>query len=123
MMYISAKFTVISEEHTNPVFRVEALAKQRSNKSRPSRTLKGSGDDVSRLLGVWTSSIVRYSKKARKKRFGDCICFHPQVRGWRHLLHQTMFAVCFLLVTCLAYASNLNSTFLRNVGRLPDYTA
>jgi hypothetical protein len=31
-------------------------------------------------------SVVRYSKNERTQRFGNCICFRPQVRGRRHLL-------------------------------------
>jgi hypothetical protein len=33
------------------------------------------------LLGFWILSIVRYSKKQKNTRFGNWICFRPQVRG------------------------------------------
>jgi hypothetical protein len=37
----------------------------------------------SELLGFWTLSIVRYCKEhLRTQRFGNRICFRPQVRGW-----------------------------------------
>jgi hypothetical protein len=32
------------------------------------------------LLGVWTFSIVRYSTEEKTRRFGNCICFCPQVK-------------------------------------------
>jgi cytochrome c-type biogenesis protein CcmH/NrfF len=38
-----------------------------------------------RNTGFWTVSIVRYSRNYKTQRFGNCICFPPQVRG-RHLL-------------------------------------
>jgi hypothetical protein len=38
--------------------------------------------DQSELLGFWTSPIVRYFKKHyRTQRFGNWICFRPQVKG------------------------------------------
>jgi hypothetical protein len=40
----------------------------------------------SELLGFWTLSIVRYSKNLRTQRFGNRICFRPQVTSARHLL-------------------------------------
>jgi hypothetical protein len=33
------------------------------------------------LLCFWTFSIIWYSKNYKKQRFGDWICFHPQVGG------------------------------------------
>jgi hypothetical protein len=39
----------------------------------------------SELLFFWTLPTVRYSKNKRIQRFGNWICFHPQVSG-RHLL-------------------------------------
>jgi hypothetical protein len=33
------------------------------------------------LLGFWTFSIVRYSRKQKTRRFGNWICFRPQVKG------------------------------------------
>jgi hypothetical protein len=33
------------------------------------------------LLGFWTFSIVRYSGKQKKGRFGNWICFRLQVKG------------------------------------------
>jgi hypothetical protein len=35
-------------------------------------------------LGFWTLSIVRYSRNSKTQRFGNGICFRPQVRGRRH---------------------------------------
>jgi hypothetical protein len=34
----------------------------------------------------WALSIVRNSKYQKTQCFGNWICFHPQVRGGRHLL-------------------------------------
>jgi hypothetical protein len=44
--------------------------------------LKGSDDGVqhSELHGFWTLSVVQYSRKQKTKRFGNWICFRPQVR-------------------------------------------
>jgi hypothetical protein len=33
------------------------------------------------LLGSWTLSIVWYSINQKTRRFGNWICFRPQVRG------------------------------------------
>jgi hypothetical protein len=35
----------------------------------------------SELLGFWTFSIVQYSREQKTRRFGNSICFHPQVKG------------------------------------------
>jgi hypothetical protein len=35
----------------------------------------------SELLGSWTLPIVRFSRSQKKQRFGNWICFRPQVRG------------------------------------------
>jgi hypothetical protein len=35
----------------------------------------------SELLGFWTYSIVRYSRNYKIRRFGNWICFRPQVWG------------------------------------------
>jgi hypothetical protein len=35
----------------------------------------------SELLDFWTLSIVRYSRNQKAQRFGNWICFHPQVGG------------------------------------------
>jgi hypothetical protein len=32
-------------------------------------------------MGFWTLSIVLYSRKQKIRRFGNWICFCPQVRG------------------------------------------
>jgi hypothetical protein len=40
----------------------------------------------SELLGFWTLFIAWNSKYYKTQRFGHGICFHPQVRGGRHLL-------------------------------------
>jgi hypothetical protein len=47
------------------------------------RNLKGSDDGVqhSESLGFWTLSIVQVSKYQKTQRFGNWICFHPQVKG------------------------------------------
>jgi hypothetical protein len=37
------------------------------------------------LLGFWTSSIVCCSKKHKRARFENLVCFCHQVNGWRHL--------------------------------------
>jgi hypothetical protein len=37
----------------------------------------------SELLGFWALSIVRNSKYYKTQRFGNWICFCPQVRGGR----------------------------------------
>jgi hypothetical protein len=47
--------------------------------------LKDSDDGVglSGLPGFWILSIVRYFEEHyRTQRFGNWICFRPQVRGW-----------------------------------------
>jgi hypothetical protein len=36
--------------------------------------------------GSWTSSIARDSKYKKTQRFGNCICFRPQVKGWKPTL-------------------------------------
>jgi hypothetical protein len=33
------------------------------------------------LLGFWTASIIRYSRKQKTRRFGNWIYFRPLVRG------------------------------------------
>jgi hypothetical protein len=35
----------------------------------------------SELLGLWTLSTVWHTTNHRIQRFGNWICFHPQVRG------------------------------------------
>jgi hypothetical protein len=34
-----------------------------------------------RIVGFWTVSIIRHSRKYKARRFGNWICFRPQVRG------------------------------------------
>jgi hypothetical protein len=41
---------------------------------------------TSELLTFWTLRIVRNSKYQKTQRFGNWICFRPQVRGGGHLL-------------------------------------
>jgi hypothetical protein len=43
--------------------------------------LKGYDDSLSHseLLGFWTFSIVQYSRNYKTRRFGNWICFWPQV--------------------------------------------
>jgi hypothetical protein len=45
--------------------------------------LKGSDDGVlhTELLFSWTFSIVWYSREQNTRRFGNWICFRPQVKG------------------------------------------
>jgi hypothetical protein len=50
----------------------------------------------SELLGVWTFSIVPYSRKYKTRRFGNWICFH-QVGGGRHLLRCVTVQTCVVL--------------------------
>jgi hypothetical protein len=38
-------------------------------------------DPDDRIAAFWTFSIVRYSRKQETRRFGNSICFRPQVRG------------------------------------------
>jgi hypothetical protein len=45
---------------------------------------KNNGDK--KLLGFWALPIVRNSTYWKAQRFGNWICFRPQVRGGRHLL-------------------------------------
>jgi hypothetical protein len=33
------------------------------------------------LLGFWTFSIVRFSRELKTRRFGNWMCFRPQVKG------------------------------------------
>jgi hypothetical protein len=44
------------------------------------------------LLGFWTLSIVRYSRKYKTRRFGNWICFRLQMRGKTTLLHPLEIA-------------------------------
>jgi hypothetical protein len=37
------------------------------------------------LLGFWTFSIVRYSREYKTRRFGNRICYRPQVKEEKHL--------------------------------------
>jgi hypothetical protein len=50
------------------------------------KNLKGSEDDAqhSKPLGLWALSIVRNCKYKKTQRFGNWICFRPQMREGRH---------------------------------------
>jgi hypothetical protein len=41
---------------------------------------------ILKLLDIWTLTIVLNSKFYKTQRFTNWICFHPHVRGRRHLL-------------------------------------
>jgi hypothetical protein len=36
-------------------------------------------------LGFWTFSIVLYSREQKTRRFGNWICFRPQVKGGEYI--------------------------------------
>jgi hypothetical protein len=42
---------------------------------------KNETNKKSELLGFWTFSIIRYSRKYKTRSFGNWICFYPQVWG------------------------------------------
>jgi hypothetical protein len=54
--------------------------------------LKNLSSESSELLGVWTLSIVWRSKKHNTtQRYGIWVCFLPQVRSGRRLLHWARY--------------------------------
>jgi hypothetical protein len=64
------------------------------------------------LLGFWTLSIVRNSKYQKTQRFGNYICFRPQVSGRRFLRSRIFF-----------YSEDVGNTFLRNVRSYKTHMA
>jgi hypothetical protein len=84
-------FIDVSKEHVAAIFKVEedsgstfllnfgGLLKIPGLSSQ--RTIFFKKIRITQLLGFWILSIVRYSRNEKTQRFGNCICFRPQVRS------------------------------------------
>jgi hypothetical protein len=52
----------------------------------PQLFFPGKKKDTDMSLGVWSLSIVWYSRNWKTQRFRNWTCFHPDGRGRRHKL-------------------------------------